>query len=169
MYLLHAYRLRKPPRRPAKQVDKQLEIFLVRDRIKSFNDFVPDKKIQKNYDNVVITRSSDKCAFLFMSSDFRECQLTVLVENKSTLCSPLVCFAYKNGICMPLRTILNPNNDLSSYSQFDAVVHTCLSYKIPLDEALRKVATVLQAQETADKKKAKKLNFITNNLKLLVN
>ena len=127
------------------------------------------KKIQNNYDNVVITRSSDKCAFLFMSSDFRECELTVLAENKSTLCSCLVCFAYKNGIRVPLGTILNPNNGLSSYSQFDAVVHTCLSYKIPLDEALRKVVTVLQAQETADKKKAKKLDFITNNLKLLAN
>ena len=45
----------RPPRRPAKQVDKQLEIFLARDRIKSFNDFVPDKKLQKDYDNVVIT------------------------------------------------------------------------------------------------------------------
>ena len=104
-----------------------------------------------------------------MTSDFRECELTVLVENKSTLCSCLVCFAYKNGIRVPLGTILNPNNGLSSYSQFDAVVHTCLSYKIPLDEALRKVVTVLQAQETADKKKAKKLDFITNNLKLLAN
>ena len=104
-----------------------------------------------------------------MSSDFRECELIVLVENKSTLCSTLVCFAYKNGICVPLGTILNPNNGLSSYSQFDAVVHTFLSYKIPLDEALRKVVTVLQAQETADKKKAKKLDFITNNLKLLAN
>ena len=104
-----------------------------------------------------------------MSSDFRECELTVLVENKSTQCSPLVCFAYKNGIRVPLGTILNPNNGLSSYSQFDAVVHTCLCYKILLDEALRKVVTVLQAQETADKKKAKKLDFITSNLKLLAN
>ena len=145
----------QPPRRPAKQVHKQLEIFLARDRIKSFNDFVPDKKIQKDYDNVVITRSSDKCAFLFMSSDFRECELTVIVENKSTQRSPVVCFTYKNGICVPLGTILNPKNGLSSYSQFDAAVHTCLSYKIPLDEALKKVVTVLQAQETADKKEKK--------------
>ena len=94
-----------------------------------------------------------------MSSDFRKCELTVLVENKSTLCTPLVCFAYKNGI-RALGTILNPNNGLSSYSQFDAVVHTCISYKIPLNEALRKVVTVLQAQETADKKKAKKLKYL---------
>ena len=104
-----------------------------------------------------------------MSSNFRECELTVLLENKSTLCSPLVCFAYKNGIRVPLGTILNPNDGLSSYSQFDDVVHTCLSYKIPLDKALRKVVTVLQAQETVDKKKAKKLDFITNNLKLPAN
>lgn len=157
----------KPPPRPAKQVDRQLEIFMDRDRIKSFSDFVPDKKILKEYDNVVISRTSDRCAFLFMSSDFRECEMTVIVENKSTLCSPLVCFAYKSGVRVPLGTILNPNNGLSSYSQFDAVVHTCLNYKIPLDDVLRKVVKELQAQETQDKKKAKKLDFITNNLKLL--
>ena len=91
-----------------------------------------------------------------MSSDFRECEMTVLVENKSTLCSPLTCFAYKSGIRVPLGTILNPNNGLSSYSQFYAVVHTCFNYKIPLDKVLKKVVTVLQAQETEDKKKAKK-------------
>ena len=102
-----------------------------------------------------------------MSSDFCECEMTVLFENKSTLCSPFVCFAYKNGVRVPLGTILNPSDGLSSYSQFDAVVHNCLSYKIPLDEVLRKVVTVLQTQETKDKKKAKKLDFITNNLKLL--
>ena len=156
------------PPRPAKQVDKQLEVFMARDKIKSFSDFVPDKKIQKDYDNVLITRRSDRCAFLFMSPDFCECEMTVLVENKSTLCSPLTCFAYKSGIRVPLGTILNPNNGLSSYSQFYAVVHTCLNYQIPLDKVLRKVVTVLQAQETEDKKKAKKLDFIINNLKLLV-
>jgi hypothetical protein len=46
-------------------------------------------------------------------------------------------------------------------------VHTCLNYKVPLGEVVRKVVTELQAQETVDKKKAKKLNFIANNLKLL--
>ena len=81
--------------------------------------------------------------------------MTVLVENKSKLCSPLVCFVYMGGVRVPLGTILNPNNGLSSYSQFDAVVHNCLGYKIPLYEVLRKVVTVLQAQETEDKKKVK--------------
>ena len=61
---------------------------MTRDRIKSFSDFVADKKIHKDYGNFVINRSSDRCAFLFMSSDFRECEMTVLVQNKSTLCSP---------------------------------------------------------------------------------
>ena len=157
------------PPRPAKQVDKQLDVFMARDRIKSFSEFLPDKKLHKEYNNVVITRRSDRCAFLFMSSDFRECEMTVLVENKSTLCSPLTCFAYKSGIRVPLGTILNPNNGLSSYSQFYAVVHTCFNYKIPLDKVLKKVVTVLQAQETEDKKKGKKIDFIINNLKLLVN
>ena len=159
----------QPPPRPAKQVDKQLEIFMARDRIKSFSDFVPDKKIYKDYDNVVINRTSERCSFLFMSPDFRDCKMTVLVENKSTLCSPLVCFAYKSGIRVPLGAILNPNNGLSSYSQFETALHTCLSYKPPLDEVLRQVVAVLQTQETEDKKKAKKLDFLTNNLKLLSN
>ena len=149
--------------------NKQLDVFMARDRIKSFSEFLPDKKLHKEYNNVVITRRSDRCAFLFMSSDFRECEMTVLVENKSTLCSPLTCFAYKSGIRVPLGTILNPNNGLSSYSQFYAVVHTCFNYKIPLDKVLKKVVTVLQAQETEDKKKGKKIDFIINNLKLLVN
>ena len=38
----------RPPPRPAKQEDRQLEIFMERDRIKSFSDFVADKKIQKD-------------------------------------------------------------------------------------------------------------------------
>ena len=145
----------RPPPRPEKQEHRQLEIFMDRDRIKSFCDFVPDKEIQKKYENVVITRSSDRCAYLFMSSDYHECKMTVVVENKSTLCSPLVCSAYKSGVRVPLGTILNPNNGLNSYSQFDAVVHTCLTYKVPLEEVLRKVVTELQALETVDKKKAK--------------
>ena len=60
----------QPPLRTAKQVDKQLEIFMARDRINSFSNFAADKKIHKDYDNVVINRSSDRCAFLFMSYDF---------------------------------------------------------------------------------------------------
>lgn len=157
----------RPPPRPAKQEDRQLEMFMARDRIKSFSDFVPDKRIQKDYDNVVISRSSDRCVFLFMSSDFDECKMTVIVENKSTLCSSLVCCAYKGGVRVPLGKILNPNNGLNSNSQFDAVVHACLNYKVPPEEVLRKVVTELQAQEIVDKKKAKKLDFITNSLKLL--
>ena len=157
----------RPSPRPAKQVDRQLQFFMDKDKIKSFSDFVPDKEIHKKYDNVVISRSSDRCAFLFMSSDFHECKMTVIVENKSTLCSSLVCYAYKNSVRVPLGKFLNPNNGLSSYSQFDAVLHNCLNYKIPLGEVLRKIVTELQAQETEDKKKAKKLDFITNNLKLL--
>ena len=106
----------QPSLRPAEQVDKQLKIFMARDRIKSFSDFVADKKIHKDYDNVVINRSSDRCAFLFMSSDSHEHEMTVIVKNKSTLWFPLVCFAYKSEVSVPLGTTLNPNNGLSSYS-----------------------------------------------------
>ena len=37
----------QPPPRPAKQVDKELEIFMARDRINSFTNFVPDKKFAR--------------------------------------------------------------------------------------------------------------------------
>ncbi|KAL8588631.1 hypothetical protein ACOMHN_050211 [Nucella lapillus] len=40
-------------------------------------------------------------------------------------------------------------------------------YELPLSEVLGKVVTVLQAQEVQDSKKAKKLDFLTNHLKLL--
>ena len=104
------------PPRPAKQVDKQLDVFMARDRIKSFSEFLPDKKLHKEYNNVVITRRSDRCAFLFMSSDFRECEMTVLVENKSTLCSPLTCFAYKS-----IMVSVTPVHKLTASFQFEVV------------------------------------------------
>ena len=95
IYLFRVYRPQDPLlAQQSKKTDSSR--FLRTDRIKSFCDFVADKKIQKEYDNAVMFRSSDRCTFLFMSPDFHEYELTV-VENKSTLCSYLVCSAYMSG------------------------------------------------------------------------
>lgn len=64
-------------------------------------------------------QQKDLCVSL-SSSNYQECKLTVIVDKKPTLCSPLVFSAFKNGISVPLGRILNPNNGLSSYSQFYA-------------------------------------------------
>ena len=118
----------RPPRRPAKQVDKQLEIFLARDRIKSFNDFVPDKKFKRTMTMSWLPDHPTSVLFFSCHLNFVNVNWLCLLKTNQHCVLPL-CFAYKNGIRVPLGTILNPNNGLSSYSQFDTVVHTCLSYK----------------------------------------
>ena len=80
---------------------------------------------------------------LFMQSDFSESNLINIV-HKSTLCSPLTFSAFKNGVSVPLGRILTQNNGLSSYSQFLEAVHSARNYCIPVDDAVRKVASSLQ-------------------------
>ena len=91
--------------------------------IHSFCDFSPDKELQKKYDNLIISRSEDKFVCIFMSKDFQVSDLSVIVYNESTLCSPLTLSDFKNGIRVPLGKILNPNNGLNCYSQFFEAVH----------------------------------------------
>ncbi|KAL8568279.1 hypothetical protein ACOMHN_040852 [Nucella lapillus] len=130
--------------------------------------FHPEKELKEKYVNVVITRSADRFVCVFRAEGFSDCKLTVVVENKQTMCSTLVLYAYKSGVKVPFGKILNPNNGLSSYSMFHEAVHFAHNvYELPLSEVLGKVVTVLQAQEVQDSKKAKKLDFLTNHLKLL--
>ena len=35
---------------------------------------------------------------VFMTKEYKECKLTVIVKNKQTLCSPLIFSAFNNGI-----------------------------------------------------------------------
>ena len=76
--------------------------------------------------------------------------MSVVVKNKPTLCSPLVFSAYKNGVRVPFGTILNPNSGLSSYSQFDAVFHTCLTVQHALKIFNEKVEAALRLQKCCD-------------------
>ena len=104
-----------------------------------------------------------------MQSDFSESNLINIVHNKSTLCSPLTFSTFKNGVSVPLGRILSPNNGLSSYSQFLEAVHSARNYCIPVDVAVRKVASSLQhivEQSEIDKNKMKKLKFLSRQLQL---
>ena len=159
----------KPAPRRAKAEDQQLKYFLEKDTISSLASFNPDKDLHKSYSNLIISRSGERFICLVMSEDYQECNVSILVENKPTLCSPLTLRAFKNGVSVPLGKILSPNNGLSSYSQFHEAVRVAVNFDIPLDLVLKKVVTVLQAHtsDCRDNKKEKKLEFLTHQLQLL--
>ena len=149
--------------------DQQLNYFHKKDKILSFATFRPDKDLHKTYKNIIISRTVDKFVCLFMQSNFSESNLTIIVHNKSTLCSPLTFSASKNGVSVTLGRILSPNNGLSSYSQFLEAVHSAKKYCIAVDVAVRKVASSLQQiveQSEIDENKMKKLKFLSRQLQL---
>ncbi|KAF2359766.1 hypothetical protein FHG87_009471 [Trinorchestia longiramus] len=96
-----------------------------------------------------------------MTDNFSECSLAVIVENKPTLCSPLTFRAFKNGISVPLFTILHPNNGLRSYTQFDETMRLAMNYDFPFDKTIQNVVTLLQAHTSAcvDTEKEKELYY----------
>ncbi|KAF2368989.1 hypothetical protein FHG87_000280 [Trinorchestia longiramus] len=83
--------------RPAKVEDQQLRYFLQKDKITSF-DTLSERHLQKQYKNLIISRLKERLVCLFMTDNFSECSLSVIVENKPTLCSPPTLSAFKNGI-----------------------------------------------------------------------
>ena len=48
--------------------------------------------------NVTVSRSDEKCVFVFMSDEFHDCIGTVIVYNKGTLYSPSVVETYPLGV-----------------------------------------------------------------------
>ncbi|GFR79412.1 coiled-coil domain-containing protein 108 [Elysia marginata] len=159
----------KPAPRQPKVEDKQLNFFLQKDNIKSFIEFQPGKELTKMYENIVISRTVDKFVCIFMENDFCASYLTIIVHNKSTLCSPLTFYAFKNGVSVPLGKILSPNNGLQYYSQFMEAVHSARNYSIPVDVAVKKITLSLQKVldlEDPDSCKTKKLTFLTRQLHL---
>ncbi|KAK7481829.1 hypothetical protein BaRGS_00026976 [Batillaria attramentaria] len=104
-----------------------------------------------------------------MTENISECNLSVILENKPTLCSPLTFSAFKNGISIPLSKMLHSNNGLRSYSQFYEGVRIAVNSDIPFDKRIQNVVTLLQAHTSAfvDTKKEKKLAFLTRQLELL--
>ena len=159
----------KPVPRPAKTEDKQLRHFLQKDTITSFDAFRPERDLQKQYKNLIISRSEERLVCLFMTENFSECSLSVIVENTPTLCSPLICRAFKKGINVPLGKTLHPNNGLRSYGQFAEAVRLAINYDIPFDKMIENVVTLLQTHTSAcvNTENEKKLVFLTRQLELL--
>ena len=162
-----------PPRRPIPQ-DRQEEYHRKKDAIGSFENFTPEKELLRKYDNIFISHRKGKLVCFFMTEDFSESTMSIVVHNKSTLCSPLTLTAFKHGIRVPLSKQLNPNNGFSLYSQFFEAVNTVVNYQVPsVDVAEKVVATLqelnfdLQAEKTFDAAKEKKLLFLTRQLQLL--
>lgn len=116
---------------PAKVEDQQLKYFLQKDTITSIDAFKPDRDLLKKYKNLIISRSEERFVCLFMTENFSECSLSVIVENKPTLCSPLTLSAFKSGVSVSLGRTLHPNNGLRSYSQFYEAVRLAVNYDIP--------------------------------------
>ncbi|KAF2365103.1 WAP-type 'four-disulfide core' domain [Trinorchestia longiramus] len=103
-----------------------------------------------------------------MTDNFSECSMSVIVENKPTLCSPLTLSAFKNGISVLLFKALHPNNGLRSHTQFDETVRLAMHYDVPFDKTIQNVVTLLQAHTSACvDTEEKKLVFLTRQLELL--
>ncbi|KAF2366383.1 hypothetical protein FHG87_002867 [Trinorchestia longiramus] len=159
----------KPAPRPVKVEHQQLRYFLQKDKITSFGAFKPERNLQKQYKNLIISRSKERLVCLFITDNFSECSLSVIVENKPTLCSPLTLSAFKNGISVPLFKKLHPNNGLRSCTHLDETVRLAMIYDIPFDKTIQNVVTLLQAHTPVcvDTEKEKKLVFLTRQLELL--
>ena len=163
---------RPPPRQP-KTEDQQLKYFLKKDKITSLHEFTPENDLHKKYKdlNLIISRSQDKLVCMVMETDYSQCSVSVVVHNKSTLCSPLTLSAFKNGISVPVGKLLGPNNGLSFYSQFFEVVHSVMSHIHPVDEVVNKVTNSLELVKNDEQSpvKAKRLHFLTRQLRLFCN
>ncbi|KAF2353369.1 Zinc finger C2CH-type [Trinorchestia longiramus] len=158
----------KPAPRPVKVEDQQMRYFLRMDKITSSDAFKPERNLQKQCKNLIISRSNERLVCLFMIDNFSECSLSVIVENKPTLCYPLTLSACKNGISVPLFKTLHPNIGLRSYTQFDETVRLAMNFEIPFDKTIQSV-TLLQAYTSVcvDAEKEKKLVFLTRHLEIL--
>ena len=162
----------KPSPRQQKDPNQHLYHFLKKDKITSFVDFTPEKQLKQEFNNVFVSRSEDKFSCVFMSEDCRESIGTIIVHNRPTLCSPLTVEAYSNGLRVTsLSQILNPNNGMSTYSQFFEVVNRVKNFVPNIEIVLFKVCGILEsalesASEFTDEKR-KKLNFLIRQLQLL--
>ncbi|KAF2358563.1 Protein of unknown function DUF4817 [Trinorchestia longiramus] len=132
-------------------------------KITSVDAFKPERNLQKQYKNLIISRSKERLVCLFMTDNFSECSLSVIVENKPTLCSQLTLSEFKNGISVPLFKTLYPNNGLRLYTQFDETVRLAMTNDIAFDKTIQNVVTLFQAHSSScvDTEKEKKLVFLT--------
>ena len=122
---------------------------------------------RRNKKNLIISRLETKLLCLFMTENFSECILSIVVDNNPTLCCPLICNAFKKDIKVPLSKILNPNNGLRSYSQFNEAVSFAINYDISSAEVIDNAVNLLQdlLVSCEDTQEGKKLPFLTRQLK----
>ncbi|KAF2360531.1 hypothetical protein FHG87_008708 [Trinorchestia longiramus] len=130
----------------AKVEDQQLRYFLQRVKKSSFDAFKPECNLQKQYKNLIISRSKERLVCLFMTDNFSGCSLSVIVENKPTLCSRLTLSPFKNGISAPLFKTPHPNNGLRLYTQFDETVRLAMHYDIQFDKTIQNLELLVQKQ-----------------------
>lgn len=82
---------------------------------------------------------------------------------------PLTLTAFRDGIRVPLGAIMNPNNGLSSKTQFFDAVHFTINYDLSLEQVVERVVDELKAVTGSSvNHKVKKLQFLTHQLELLV-
>ncbi|KAF2347151.1 hypothetical protein FHG87_022094 [Trinorchestia longiramus] len=75
----------KPAPRPAKVKDQQLRYFLPKDKITSFDAFKPERNLQKQYKNLIISRSKERLVCLFMTDYFTHTSAYVDTEKDKKL------------------------------------------------------------------------------------
>ncbi|KAF2346559.1 hypothetical protein FHG87_022685 [Trinorchestia longiramus] len=72
----------KPTPRPAKVEDQQLRYFLQKDKITSFDASKSERNLQKQYKNLIISRSKERLVLLFMTDNFTHTSAYVDTEKK---------------------------------------------------------------------------------------
>ena len=81
----------KAPHRAPKDHNKNLNLFLEKDKIKDFVSFKLDSRLEKESkaksENLIISRSEDKFVCIFISDNFSfsECHGFIILTNKPTL------------------------------------------------------------------------------------
>ena len=160
--------------RPPKDENRHLNNFNAKDKIISFDKFLPEKEIRKKYkeETMILSRKTDKLVVLFMTADYSEVLSSVIVYNKRTLCSPLVVSAFKDGTGIALGKILNPNNGLGRHSQFFDVLNFVKNFTTPTNTVIHRVVKSLEAVQESlndDIAKSKRLQFLTRQLQLFIN
>ena len=143
------------------------------DKIGSFAAFKPEQTLHQEYANLVITRSSERFVCVFMTEDFSESKLSIVVDNKRTLTCPVTLKAFKNGIRVPLGNSLHPNNGLNSYQIFFDSVRRAYNSEPTCDHLVDKIVNVLKNHSASEsdcchcQDREKRLRFLTHQLELL--
>ena len=153
---------------------RQLEYLKAKDEVTTFAAFQPEKELKKLYKNIIFSRTDDRLVCVFMTDDYSDSVLSVVVEDKATLTSPLSLKAFKSGIRVPLGNYLHPNNGFKSHQMFFDAVRRAVNFEPHCDSLVEKIVSILGAHEKldsdccTDSDKRKKLYFLTHQLQLFV-